>query len=85
MVQNHFKMNSFKNRYAKIFLQGLKETNLRLFQPCPFVGSFNFINVQLPEKTLSILPNGNYISKISFVDVVQKCTITSYTDYTIEK
>lgn len=79
------KINSIKNRYAKAFLKGFKDTMLRLFDPCPFIGPVNLINIKPPDKILSILPAGDFINKYTIVDSIQKCKVIVHSCFTIEK
>lgn len=52
------KANSISNVYIKAIMKDIKKNLPRLFEPCPFQGLVQLLNVPPSEKFMSILPSG---------------------------
>lgn len=50
------KANSITNVYMKALIKDMKKSLPRLFDPCPFSGLVQLLNVPPQEKLMSILP-----------------------------
>lgn len=74
-------VNSLKNRFAKAVFNDIKKAMPALFSPCPFKGVIKLINIEPPDKFLSIVPQGTYLISQKIVDKVQKVKISAEFQY----
>lgn len=65
-------MNSVKNGYYRALIKGLKKVAPRLFDPCPFIGLVELINVPPQEQLIGLLPSGCYKIRVTITEASMK-------------
>lgn len=69
------KFKSFKNPHAKNLIKDMKKIVPRLFEPCPFIGSVELLNVPPLGRLLSILPAGVFKLEIKIFELNYKLKV----------
>jgi hypothetical protein len=69
------KINSFKNRYARVYMKEMKKKIPEIFRPCPVIGEFKLVNVMPFDKFMSVIPPGDYLMQQRLAETTLKVNI----------
>lgn len=74
-------IKSLKNRFAKAIYKDMRKAMPEAFSPCPFKGVVKLIDIDPPDKFMSIVPTGSYLIQQKIVDIVQKVEVNFEINY----